>query len=368
MPGLDSVEDVSEIEDRRRRLARELERRKLDALIISTGPNVRYLTGFTGSNAALLVSSAAEAFLFTDPRYQLQVAQEATCNFRVARGPLLPPLMALACRKRLLRLGFEKGRLTFAEFELLEENLFLEASLQPVAGLVERQRMIKSASEICLMRRSARTNSKAFTRAMRKARPGVTEAELAAELDYQMRLLGAHKPAFDTIVAFGARTAFPHAQPAANRLATNQLLLIDMGASQDGYASDMTRMAFLGTPGGKVRRLYGAVLEAQRVAIEAVRPGVPASQVDAAARRVLSARGLEKAFIHSSGHGLGLEVHEPPRLGRRDKTRLAAGMVLTIEPGAYLDGFGGVRIEDTAVVTPTGCEILTLTPKELLVL
>lgn len=360
--------DSPEFDARLRRVAAQLERRKLDGLIISTGPNVRYLTGFTGSNAALLVSSAAKAFLFTDPRYQIQAAQEAACKVRVARGPLLPPLMSLARRKKLRRLGFEKGRLTFAEFELLKEHLFLGALLEPVAGVVERQRIIKSASEIRLMRRSAQTSSKAFARAIKKARPGVTEAELAAELDYQMRLLGAQKPAFDTIVAFGARTALPHAQPAANHLVNNQLLLIDMGASQDGYASDMTRMAFLGTPGRKVRRLYDAVLEAQLVAIEAVRPGVPASRVDAAARRVLCARGLEKAFIHSSGHGLGLEVHEPPRLGRRDKTRLAAGMVITIEPGAYLDGFGGVRIEDTAVVTPTGCEILTLTPKELLVL
>jgi Xaa-Pro aminopeptidase len=203
---------------------------------------------------------------------------------------------------------------------------------------------------------------------MRRARPGVSEADLAAEFEYQMRLLGAQKTAFDTIVAAGTRTALPHAQPTANRLGNNQLLLVDVGASQDGYASDMTRMAFLGKPGAKVKRVYRAVLEAQVAALDAVRPGVHAEQVDRAARRVLRAVGLDKAFVHSTGHGLGLEIHEPPRIGRRDRTLLAPGMAITVEPGVYLEGFGGVRIEDTVVVTESGCRVLTPTSKELLLL
>jgi Xaa-Pro aminopeptidase len=191
------------------------------------------------------------------------------------------------------------------------------------------------------------------------------EQDLAAELEYRMRRLGAEKPSFETIVACGARSALPHAQPTAERLASGQLVVVDMGAVQDGYCSDMTRMLFLGSPGAKVKRTYRAVLEAQLAGIDAVRAGVPAGRVDAAARKVLKGYGLDRAFVHSTGHGLGLEIHEPPRIGKKDKTRLEAGMAITIEPGVYLEGFGGIRIEDTVVVTPTGCEILTPTPKDL---
>lgn len=360
--------DCTGYPERLSRLVRDLDQRKLDGLAVSFGPNIRYLTGFTGSNAALLVPAAGEAVLFTDPRYRLQAAEEAVCPVRVARGPLMLQLVKAARRRKIRRLGFEKGRLHYADYELLEDNLSIGASLEPVAGLVETQRMVKSQEEIAAIRQAVRTTSKAYERAIRKVRPGIREADLAAELEYQMRLLGADKAAFDTIVAFGERTALPHARPAGNRLSANQLLLIDVGASQNGYASDMTRMAFLGSPGRKLRRLYEAVAESQMAALEAVRPGVTAAAVDRAARRALRARGLERAFVHSTGHGLGLEIHEPPRLGKRDVTRLVPGMVITVEPGAYLEGLGGVRIEDTLVVTSNGCEVLTPTPKELLLL
>ena len=180
-----------------------------------------------------------------------------------------------------------------------------------------------------------------------------------------MRRLGAEKPSFETIVAAGVRSALPHAQPTAARLTPGDLVVVDMGAFQDGYASDMTRMLSVGAPSAKVKRMYRAVLEAQLAAIDAVRPGVTTVSVDAAARRVLAGYGLDHVFIHSTGHGLGLEIHEPPRLGKRDRHRLRPGMAITIEPGAYIEGFGGVRIEDTVVVTETGCEILTTTPKDL---
>jgi Xaa-Pro aminopeptidase len=228
--------------------------------------------------------------------------------------------------------------------------------------------MVKTAEEIARIRRSVRTNSEAFSAAVKKMRPGISEAEVAAEIDYQMRRRGAEKPSFDTIVAFGARTALPHAQPTAQRLGNHELVLIDMGATQEGYASDMTRMVFLGKPAADARKMYDAVLEAQLAAIAAVREGVTAERVDRAARQTLKSRGLEKAFVHSTGHGLGLEIHEPPRLGKKDKTELRAGMVVTIEPGVYVKGAGGVRIEDTVLVTERGCEILTPTSKELMVL
>ncbi len=358
---------INELRARRDRIAESLAHRKLDALIVAAAPNVRYLSGFTGSNGMLLVWPGG-AVLFTDPRYEIQAAQETDCRVKVARGALYPALMKFAGAKKLKKLGFETGRVSYEAYEQLRIGLALNASLVPVTGLVEIARMVKSEAEIALIERSVQTNSAAYEKAMRRARPGVSESDLAAEFEYQMRRLGAQKPAFDTIVATGPRTALPHAQPTANRLGNNQLLLVDVGASQDGYASDMTRMAFLGKPGPKVKRLYQAVLEAQLAALDAVKPGVRAEQVDRAARRVLRAAGLDTAFVHSTGHGLGLEIHEPPRIGRRDRTVLAAGMAITVEPGAYLEGFGGVRIEDTVVVTGSGCRILTPTSKELLLL
>jgi Xaa-Pro aminopeptidase len=196
----------------------------------------------------------------------------------------------------------------------------------------------------------------------------VLESEIAAELEYQMRRQGAEKPSFDTIVASGPRSALVHAQPTSEPAGANQLLLIDMGATRNGYVSDMTRTLFLGRPGRKVRNMYDSVLMAQLAGIAAVREGVTAEQVDRATRRVLRADGLDKAFIHSTGHGLGLEIHEPPRLGRKEKTRLRAWMAITIEPGVYIKGFGGIRIEDTVVVTTNGCEVLTPTTKEFIAL
>jgi Xaa-Pro aminopeptidase len=349
------------------RIAAKLASWKVDALVVSAPSNVRYLTGFTGSNGLVLLSEAG-ATLFTDPRYEIQAARETACRVRIARGSLYPVLMQAAAGRKYRRLGFEKGRLTYEEYEQLQAGLNLGASLAPLAGLVEAERIVKSPAEIALIRRSVLTNSVAFAKAIRRARPGIRECDLAAELDYQMRLAGAEGPAFESIVAAGPRSAQPHAHPTAHKLSRNQLLLIDVGASREGYASDMTRMAFLGRPGSKVRRLYQSVLEAQSAALAAVRPGVGAGQVDGAARRVLRAGKLERAFVHATGHGLGLEIHEAPRLGKGEKITLAEGMVITIEPGIYLRGFGGIRIEDTVVVTRTGSSVLTPTSKDLLIL
>jgi len=194
--------------------------------------------------------------------------------------------------------------------------------------------------------------------------------ESIAELDAAdwARYLEVEKAAFETIVAAGPRSALPHARPGDRKVGVDELLLIDMGACQDGYMSDMTRMLFFGKLNTRIRDMYKAVLKAQLAAIAAVHEGITTGQVDQKARQVLESEGLGKAFVHSTGHGLGLEIHEPPRVGRRDKTRLQAGMVITIEPGAYIRDFGGIRIEDTVLVTKNGCEILTPTSKELMVL
>jgi Xaa-Pro aminopeptidase len=341
---------------------------KVDALLVSALPNIRYLSGFTGSNALLLVTPDSQT-LFTDPRYSIQASEECSCKVRtVAKGHLELAAVGIIKRRRLKRIGFEASRMVYDVYLRLKEELPLGATLKPLAAVVERLRLIKSAEEIERIRRSVLTNSRAFERTLRSIRPGISESGIAAKLEFAMRHLGAEKPAFETIVATGARTALPHAQPSEQKAAVNELLLIDMGACQNGYMSDMTRMLCLGKPSPRIRMMYNAVLQSQLAAIDAVRPGVTAGQVDRKARKVLEAEGLGKEFLHSTGHGLGLEIHEPPRVGRRDKTRLEAGMVITIEPGAYVRGFGGVRIEDTVLVTRNGCEVLTPTPKELILL
>ncbi len=240
------------------------------------------------------------------------------------------------------------------------------ATLSAAGGWIEQLRMVKSRAEIEKIRQSVFTNSKAFEAAARRLRAGSSEQDFAAEVEFRMRRFGAEKPAFETIVASGVRSAFPHAQPTAKAMKTGELVVVDMGACQAGYSSDMTRMIFLGKPGAKVKRAYAAVLEAQLAAIDAVKPGVTAEHVDNAARRALRKHGLARAFVHSTGHGLGLEIHEPPRIGKRDRTILQPRMAITIEPGVYIEGWGGIRVEDTVVVTDSGCEVLTPTSKELL--
>jgi Xaa-Pro aminopeptidase len=354
--------------DQRRRLAGEaLAAHQVQALVVSAAPNIRYLSGFTGSNGLVLLLPE-RVVLFTDPRYGLQAASETAVEVRVERGSLLLAAATWIRRESVRRIGYEKNNISHQSFLALEDPLPGSARLTPVASLVETLRMVKSPHEIDLVRRSVQTNSEAFSQTLALVRPGITEIDLAAELEYRMRRLGAEKPAFDSIVAFGPRSAFPHASPTRNMLAKNGLLLMDVGAMRDGYASDMTRMAFLGRPSAKIRKLYKAVLEAQLAALAAVRDGVTAESIDRTARRVLRAHGLDRAFVHATGHGLGLEIHEMPKLGKGDKTHLRAGMAVTIEPGVYLQELGGIRIEDTVAVTRTGCEVLTATPKELVVI
>jgi Xaa-Pro aminopeptidase len=355
---------------------------KVDALLVSALVNVRYLSGFSGSNALLLITPS-RATLYTDPRYEIQAPQESRWPVKIVRGPLYKAVVSDLRRRQIRRIGVEANRITLGLYSLLKPHVRVEA----IAPVIEEMRMIKSDDEVEQIRQSVLLNSRAFDRALKRFRPSMTETDLASELEYQMRRQGAEKPAFDTIVASGAKSALPHAQPGRERIqppaarspasssraaafagSGSQLLLIDMGAVLEGYSSDMTRTLHIGSPATKARRLYKAVLEAQLAAIDAVRENATAAAVDRAARSVLKAHGMDRLFVHSTGHGLGLEIHEPPRIGRRDKTRLKAGMVITIEPGAYIEGYGGVRIEDTVLVTRKGCEILTPTSKEFVVL
>jgi Xaa-Pro aminopeptidase len=356
---------LTEIDQRRRSLSERLSELNVDALLVSSPANLRYLTEYAGSNGLLLLTPG-DAHFFTDPRYAIVAAQEITCKVHIEKRSLILGVAAIIARKHLKKIGFETAWTHYEDYIKLKDALPLGSELQPIGRVIEEQRMIKSPSEIAAIRASVLTNSKAYAKTIRRVKAGMKEQDIAAELDYQMRNLGAEKAAFETIVAAGVRSALPHAHPTASRLGENELLLIDMGASQDGYASDMTRVVHTGAPPKRIAKLYQAVLEAQLAAIQSIKPGMTTGEVDAAARNVLKRHELDHVFVHSTGHGLGLEIHEPPRIARKDKTKLQAGMAITIEPGAYIDGLGGIRIEDTVLVTEQGFEVLTPTPKELI--
>lgn len=354
---------TAEIGQRRRDIAAWLPELKADALLVSAPANVRYLSDYTGSNGLVLILPS-ETHFFTDPRYEISARQNIAGHVHIVKGPLIAGVVQVIKRKRLKKIGFESGWTHYDAYGRLKEDLPLGVSLIPVGRIIEERRMVKSPAEIDTIRRSVNLNSEAFARVLKRIRPGVRELDVAAEIEFQMKMLGAEKASFDTIIAAGPRSALPHSHPTAHPLGNNELLLIDMGASLDGYASDMTRVIHLGPPPKKIREMYRAVLEAQLAGIEAVREGTTAGKVDAATRGVLKKYKLDKAFVHSTGHGLGLEIHEPPRLGKKDKTRLQAGMAITIEPGVYIEGLAGIRIEDTVLVTKNGCEVLTPTSKE----
>jgi Xaa-Pro aminopeptidase len=361
-----SIASHPDLINRRCALISRLREAKADAFLVLALPNVQYLAGFTGSNGALLLTRD-RALLFTDPRYQTQAPEESDCEIKIAKGPLIKEAASWIKRMRLRSVAFEQNRISFDEYHHLHAAVS-SVRLRPVTGAVEHLRMVKSEDEIGTIRASVQLNSAALEQALRQFKPDMSELDLAAEIDYRMRILGADGTAFDTIVASGTRTALPHAHPTSHSIQSDQLLLIDMGARVAGYCSDMTRTHALGKLNPKIRRMYRALLESQLAAIEAVRPGASCGHVDRSARQVLRGYGLDKLFIHSTGHGLGLEIHEAPRVGRKDGTKLEPGMAITIEPGVYLEGVGGIRIEDTVIVTRTGCEILTPTGKELVVL
>ncbi len=340
---------------------------KASAVVVSHLPNLRYLCGFTGSNGVLLITGRGATF-YTDPRYDIQAAQECDCAVKVVTGPVWTAVARDVRRKRLTSLALESEHLSHAQWTGLAREFGKAVKLVEAKGVVEDLRAVKSPDEIARIRQAVLLGSAAYESVLEAVREGMTEQRIAAEIDHAMRLLGAEGPAFETIVAAGKRSALPHARPTAAKIRKNQLLLVDMGACLNGYMSDMTRVAHIGRPGGQARKIYDAVLEAQLAGIAAVKPGARCMDVDASARRSLKRRGLDRFFTHSLGHGLGLEIHETPRLGGKVESVLKPGMVVTIEPGVYLPEFGGVRIEDTVLVTETGVEVLTPTSKDFAVI
>ena len=323
-------------------------------------------------SAAILLVEHSRATLFTDSRYTLQARQEVhDATAVIAPHGLLSALgKALRARRGTIRLGFAPAQLTVAEKDALQTAVGARLRWLAAPGLIERLRAVKDAAELALMRQSARLISEVWTAAVRNVKPGISELAVAADIERGMKLQGASGPSFETIVASGPRSAWPHARPTPKLLRKNELVVLDQGAILRDYCSDMTRTVFLGRSSAavraKVRALYDAVLQAQQAAIAAIRPGISAATVDAAARKVLKQSGLERYFTHSTGHGLGLEIHEMPRLGHGEETLLEAGMVITVEPGIYIDRLGGIRIEDEVLVTSRGGEVLTSASREFL--
>jgi Xaa-Pro aminopeptidase len=340
-----------------------------DVVMVSSLPNVFYLCGFTGSNAILVVSPDT-LDLFTDSRYTLQAREEASeAKVHIPHGPLTDAVGAFLRAKSKrggLKVGYEPGHLNLIEWSRLEKTAGPKIRWKSAAGLIESLREIKSPAELDAMRRAAKLGSEVMAEAIHKIRAGMSELELAAEIDYLMRRKGASGPSFETIVASGPRAALPHAKPTAKLLEKSDLVVLDLGVILAHYCSDLTRTVCVGRATAKVRRWYRAVEQAQQAALEALKAGVATGKVDRAARSVLDRSSLGQYFTHSTGHGLGIEVHEPPRIGRAQKQKIRVGMVVTLEPGIYIEGVGGIRIEDDVAVHANGTEVLTSAPRGLL--
>jgi Xaa-Pro aminopeptidase len=342
----------------------ELEAHKVDALIVTHLPNVRYLCGFTGSAGVLL--AAPRPVFFTDGRYAEQAAAQVEgVRVSIAKGGALAAAAAGCIKMHLRRVAIEADYLTVTQLTALRQALGKGVKLVPLSGIVEELRAIKDAEEIELIRNAVELSSRLFRPLLRTLRPGVAESDAAARLEFLARKAGAESMSFETIIASGIRSALPHGVASPALLPSEGFVVLDYGIVLGGYCSDMTRTVHLGSAPAKARDLYAAVLESQLAGISAVHPGGTTGEVDRAARQVLKRAKLDRFFTHSTGHGVGLEIHETPRLAAKNQAVLMPGMVVTIEPGAYLPGEYGVRIEDMLLVTETGYEVLTPVGKGL---
>lgn len=356
-----------DVANRMDRVRAAMEGAECDSVLVTSLTNIRYLTGFSGS-AALLAIRPDGALFVTDGRYAAQAPEQidaAGVTVDIHIGPTAADQQAAigAFLASAPRLGLEAAHVSWAA-----QRRYLEAfsahELVPTTDLVETLRWVKDAGELDRMAAAASIADHALIQVLPMLVSGATELEVARTLDEAMRTLGASAPSFDTIVAAGDNGAKPHAQPGDRRIAEGDLVVMDFGAVVDGYCSDMTRTFQIGDVGPQRQRMWEVVADAQRAGVEAVRAGVAAVDVDTTCRQLIEAAGWGESFAHGTGHGVGLDIHEDPRVSAASTATLAAGQVVTVEPGVYLAGLGGVRIEDTVVVTETGCRTLTLSPKE----
>jgi Xaa-Pro aminopeptidase len=339
-------------------LSSMLEDAGLDALLITQPENVRYLSGFTSPEDGWVAVWREGATLVTDPRYTVQAQQESRIPHRIVPREQSAEVTAELLRGRV---GFEANHLAFGKLETLREQV--PAEWVPTRDLVEKLRLKKTPEELEHVRAAARLADEGYEHILPFLKPGVSELDIALELEFFLRRRGSEGVAFEVIVASGERSAMPHGTASARKLRPGELVTLDFGAVVGGYHSDLTRTLALGEVSRELRDIYDAVLEAQQAALEAVRPGRTGQGLDAIARQVLSERGYGEYFAHGLGHGVGLAVHEGPRLSKISEDVLEAGMVLTIEPGVYIPGVGGCRIEDLVLVTETGYEVLSHSPK-----
>jgi Xaa-Pro aminopeptidase len=339
-----------------------------DALLVTNLTNVHYLTGFTGSAALLLVTPDGLTFV-TDGRYRDQSADELAAagvdgDLRIGRTTEVQRGLVADAAAGTARLVLEAESVTWAQQQRFAGEWFPEAELVASSGLVEGLRLVKDAGEVARIEAACAIADAALADVRSRLADEPTEAEVALELEWQMRRLGAEGPSFETIVASGPNGAKPHHRAADRRIAAGDLVVIDFGALVDGYHSDMTRTVAVGEPDATQRRMLEVVAASQAAGVAAVGAGVEAQAVDDACRVVIRDAGWEDAFLHGTGHGVGLDIHEPPRISTTPGGTLADGHVVTVEPGVYLADHGGVRIEDTVVVTPDGCRTLTRAPKD----
>lgn len=348
-------------------LRNEMQKRKLDAFISSFLPTTQYLCGYHGSNGLLIVTKL-KSFFLTDFRYQEIVQTEVNADEKIiAQGSLSKAAAEKKIFSTIKKIAFEKDRLTVAEFEVLKKNL-AGKKLIPGSTIVEDLRAVKDEDEVRTLKRAFDISDRVFQTIIGMIKPGMSELEISAEISYLHKKYGAQDDAFDVIVASGERGSLPHGTASVKKINNGQFITLDFGCVVNGYHSDMTRTICAGKPTAEMKKVYRVVLDAQQKACDAVRSGVLAKKIDAIARKHIQSRGYGKYFGHSLGHGVGLEIHELPRVAPKSKEKLTAGHVITIEPGIYIPKQFGVRIEDTVVVREQGCEILTSSPKELIII
>lgn len=343
------------------KLTNQFDELNIDALLITSPYNRRYMTGFTGTAGVALITKQEKVFV-TDFRYTEQATEQAK-GFTIIehQQSIEQAIDEQIKRLNVKRLGFEKNHVTFAEYERFREKV--HANFVPVHDVIEQIRMIKTAEEITIMKAAAKIADKAFEHILSYIKPGVREIEIANELEFFMRKQGATSSSFDIIVASGYRSALPHGVASEKKIQNGELVTMDFGAVYKGYCSDITRTVAVGEVDGQLRKIYDIVLEAQLNGVNNIRAGITGKEADAYTRDVIREKGYGDYFGHSTGHGLGLEVHESPRLSHLSNTRLVPGMVVTVEPGIYLPNVGGCRIEDDIVITEDGNERLTTSDK-----
>lgn len=349
-----------------KKLRQALQQADLPALLVTSAHSRRYLTGFTGT-AGVAVITANEAFFITDFRYTEQ-ANDQIEGYEIIeqKTTLIEAVAQLVEDKQLTKLGFEQDAMTYAEYDRYANAL--KAELVPTSGLVEKIRLIKTEDELTIIKQACKIADDAYEHILTFIKPGMTELEVSNELEFFMRKQGATSSSFDIIVASGTRSALPHGVATDKVIESGDFVTLDFGAYYNGYVSDVTRTLAVGEPSDKLKEIYQVVLDSQLLALEKIKPGMTGKEADAISRDFIASKGYGEAFGHSLGHGIGLEVHEGPGLSSRSDVVLEPGMVITIEPGIYLPGIGGVRIEDDALVTETGVEKLTHTSKELVIL